>query len=109
MAGKEIDSLFISIGLDPRDLEAGMSRLDALLEAAMVAAGKFADGFEEGWNNSISGLDAVANSAQDVGDALKETGGFFKFRVDKVHKLFIFKKDGRGSADTPRALGRVPR
>lgn len=69
-----VDALFITLGLDPSQMQRGIQQVEAYLNAALGVARQFADGMQAGMEDGASGLQEVAGEAQAAGDALREAG-----------------------------------
>lgn len=67
----EVDSLVISLGLDPGKLRQGLNQVLAALQQTMPQAAEFLQGFVEGINEAFQ---EVADAGGDAAQAMRETG-----------------------------------
>jgi len=67
----EVDSLVISLGLDPSKLRQGLNQVLAALQQTMPQAAEFLQGFVEGINEAFQ---EVADAGGDAAQAMNEAG-----------------------------------
>lgn len=74
MSAQVIDSLVISMGLDPAEVRTGIQQIEAHLSAALGIVSQFAAGVDEGFREGAAGAEGLASAAQEAGNALQEAG-----------------------------------
>ena len=74
MSANVIDSLVISMGLDPAEMRRGIEQVETHLNNALAIAGEFAAGVDEGFREGAAGAEGLASAASDAGEALQEAG-----------------------------------
>lgn len=78
MAGMTVESLIVSLGLDPREFTAGLNRAFAGANDAARVLNDFLDGFRQGMTEAVQeaaqGADNAARNVDDVADAARNAG-----------------------------------
>lgn len=114
----EVDSLVVSLGLDPQDFRAALNQVRAALQNLDQGLKDFAQGFAEGCSEALdeaqNAVDDTTDSVKQVGNATTEAITQFVNAITKfdegINKLNTrtdqAKKKAKEAAGTMRDLGR---
>lgn len=106
MSADVVDSLIISMGLDPAEVRTGIQQVQAYLNGALGIVEQFAAGVDEGFRDGAAGAEELASAAQDAGSALQEAGSKGEEGLDKVSgKAQTAAKEVRNLQTEAKKLG----
>lgn len=78
----QVDSLIISLGLDPQELRQGLAQVEALLNQFAQRINAFANDFQQGFSEAASAVGqasgAATQQAAEAGEAAQEAGQKFE-------------------------------
>lgn len=80
-----IDEIFISLGLDPKDLQAGLQNVASTLEKATQVVKNFADGVQQGMNEGEYSVERVKNVTKDTITAMQDAAEQAKITGEAIH------------------------
>jgi hypothetical protein len=84
----EVDSLVISLGLDPQQLRQALGQVEAMLRQFVQRVNAFAGDFQQGFNDAANSVEQASNAAARQADAAGESA------QEAGHKFQKAGKDG---------------
>lgn len=107
MSANVIDSLVVSLGLDPAELVKGIQKVETFLNDAQGVVSEFAEGVDQGFMEGAAGAEELASAAKEAGKALEEAGDNGGKGLDKVaDKAQKASKEVRSLQNEAKKLGK---